>query len=437
MPRLPAGGGVPMLDMRRLRLLPPPVSGLPRRLVTGFASAVAAASLALLFSAVLAPVASAAGLAATQRVLEREMAASGPAAGAYVVDLDSGAPLFADDPDTPRIPASVNKLYTTSTALQRFGPDATLQTRVLADAAPDADGVIAGNLYLRGGGDPYFGTTAARALIRRLAAAGVTEVDGRVVGDESAWDGRRGGPASSYRTSWWVGPLSALTFNRGLTGRRRPVFQASPPRYAAASFARELKRAGIFVGRSARTGATPATARPLDAWPSATIAQIAARTNVPSDNFNAESLLKALGAEFGLSGSTGSGAAVVRATVEKLGAAPRIMDGSGLSRRNRTTPHDVVDLIRGMDRSAASEAFASSLAVAGRTGTLERRMRGSAARDRCHAKTGTLSDVSALAGFCETRGGRRVAFAFLMNGVYTPAAQDRQDRMTAALARYG
>jgi D-alanyl-D-alanine carboxypeptidase/D-alanyl-D-alanine-endopeptidase (penicillin-binding protein 4) len=402
--------------MRRLRLLP---------------------LLALLLLGALAPAASAAGLAATQRVLAREMAGSGPAAGAYVIDLDSGAQVFADDPDVARIPASVNKLYSTASALQRFGPDRRLETRVLADTAPDADGTVTGNLYLRGGGDPYFGRTASVQLVQRLIDAGLTEVTGRVIGDESEWDSVRGGPASSYRTSYWVGPLSALCFNRCLTGKSRPPYQANPPRFAAASFTQTLERAGILVGRSARTGSTPSGAQPLATWESLTIADIVARTNTPSDNFNAESLLKALGAEFGLRGSTGSGATVVRATVGRLGAAPRIMDGSGLSRRNRTSPHDVVDLLRGMDRSDAAQPFAASLAVAGRTGTLERRMRRTAARDRCRAKTGTLSDVSALAGYCRTRGGRRIAFAFLMNGVYTPAAQDRQDRMTAALARYG
>ena len=63
-------------------------------------------------------------------------------------------------------------------------------------------------------------------------------------------------------------------------------------------------------------------------------------------------------------------------------------------------------------------------------------MRGTAAQDRCRAKTGTLRDVSALAGFCDTTGGERIAFAFLMNGVWPASARALQDRMTVALARY-
>jgi D-alanyl-D-alanine carboxypeptidase/D-alanyl-D-alanine-endopeptidase (penicillin-binding protein 4) len=64
-------------------------------------------------------------------------------------------------------------------------------------------------------------------------------------------------------------------------------------------------------------------------------------------------------------------------------------------------------------------------------------MRSTAARGRCHAKTGTLSDVSALAGFCDTRTGRRVAFALLMNRTGISSAHLHQDRIVSALARFG
>jgi D-alanyl-D-alanine carboxypeptidase/D-alanyl-D-alanine-endopeptidase (penicillin-binding protein 4) len=390
--------------------------------------------LTLLFLGLAAPAASAADLATTQRVLAREMALAGSAAGAYVVDLDTGGQLFADDPDVQRIPASVNKLFTTATALQRFGPEHTLPTDVLAETAPDDLGVVTGALYLRGGGDPTFSTADARSLARQLAADGLTGVTGRVIGDEAVWDGLRGGPASSYRTSYWVGPLSALSIDRGVARKR---YQTDPPRTAAEIFTQALEREGIVVGRAARAGVTPPEAVALASTTSPTVARIVAATNAPSDNFLAESLIKALGAAFGLRGSTAAGATVVRATVEKLGARPRIMDGSGLSRRDRTTPRDVVNLIVGMDRSDVAEPFATSLAIAGRTGTLRKRMRGTSARDRCHAKTGTLNYISALAGYCETTAGRRVAFAFLMNGVSVTWAHARQDRMTVALARYG
>jgi D-alanyl-D-alanine carboxypeptidase/D-alanyl-D-alanine-endopeptidase (penicillin-binding protein 4) len=158
--------------------------------------------------------------------------------------------------------------------------------------------------------------------------------------------------------------------------------------------------------------------------------------NVPSDNFIAETLVKALGMSFGGRGSTAAGAAVVRSTVARLGVRTTAVDGSGLSRANRTSPRAVVSLLVAMQESDVAEPFYASLPVAGRTGTLYDRMRGTAARDACRAKTGTLSNVSALAGYCQTRDGGRVAFAFLMNYVWPAGARRLQDRMAAALARY-
>jgi D-alanyl-D-alanine carboxypeptidase/D-alanyl-D-alanine-endopeptidase (penicillin-binding protein 4) len=63
-------------------------------------------------------------------------------------------------------------------------------------------------------------------------------------------------------------------------------------------------------------------------------------------------------------------------------------------------------------------------------------MRGGAARGSCHAKTGTLRDVSSLAGYCLTSGGRTIAFAFIENRVCTGCAKRSEDRMTNAIARY-
>jgi len=393
--------------------------------------------LAALLAAVLAPTAQAAGPEATVRALDRQMRAAGSGSGAYVLDLESGAELYARAPDVPRIPASVNKLYTTAAALARFGPDAQLVTEVLGAAQPDELGLLNGNLYLRGGGDPTFGADQARRLARVLTGSGLTEVTGRVIGDESRFDGLRGGPASSFRTSTWVGPLSALTFNRGLTVSRRPSFQSRPAQYAAERFELALERAGVEIGRSARAGITPADAVLLGEWASPRISVLAAQTNRPSDNFMAETLVKALGAEFAFSGSTAAGTGVARSVASGFGAVPQMVDGSGLSRRNHTTPRDVVETLAGIQESAVGDHLFDSLAVAGHSGTLSKRMRRNSARGRCRAKTGTLIGVSALAGFCDARGGGpRVAFAFLMNGVTTWRAQPLQDRMAAALARY-
>ncbi len=257
-----------------------------------------------------------------------------------------------------------------------------------------------------------------------------------MIGDETAFDGLRGPPSEGFRTSSYVGPLSALTFNRGFTGRRRPLFQARPPLFAAKALTTALRRRGVTVRRSARSGATPEQTVLLAQSASPTIESLVASMNVPSDNFYAETLIKTLGARFGAGGTTSAGADVVRTEAARLGIRTTVADGSGLSRSNRTSPKAVVALLTAMDESELAPGFYNSLPIAGRSGTLIDRMRRSAARDVCRAKTGTLSNVSALAGYCDTRSGGRVAFAFLMNYVYPWTARRLQDRMTEALARY-
>jgi D-alanyl-D-alanine carboxypeptidase/D-alanyl-D-alanine-endopeptidase (penicillin-binding protein 4) len=335
-----------------------------------------------------------------------------------------------------RLPASVEKLYTSAAALLLYGAEGHLTTRVLGATLPDDSGTIEGDVVLRGGGDPTFGTAAAQGLANKLAAGGVTRIDGRVLGDESAFDAFRGPPSSSFQLSSEVGPLSALAFNHGRTGKARPYWQASPAGFAAAQFEKALKKAGVKVTASARAGTAAGGMEPLAEWDSPALDAIVRAMNQPSDNFMAETLLKDLGAEFGSAGSTAAGARVVMDTVRRFGIAPLVQDGSGLSRNDRTTPRQVVGLLKGMANSEAATAFDASLPVVGRNGTMVHRMRSTAAQDRCHAKTGTLRDVSALAGYCTTAGGEHLAFAFLMNRVYPAGAHVLQDRMTVALAGY-
>jgi D-alanyl-D-alanine carboxypeptidase/D-alanyl-D-alanine-endopeptidase (penicillin-binding protein 4) len=329
----------------------------------------------------------------------------------------------------------VEKLYTSSAALLRYGAEGRLSTTVLSDGLPDADGRLAGNLVLRGGGDPTFDTTDVGTLADRLVRAGLERIDGEVIGDESAFDAFRGPPSSKYALTSDVGPLSALSYNHGRTGKRRPYFQASPARFTAQAFEKALRHRHVKISGKARAGTAPTGMTPLAHWDSPDLAAIVKAMNQPSDNYIAETLVKALGADYGTAGSTAAGTAVVRNAVARFKIAPKISDGSGLSRFDRTSPRQVVRLLSGMAGTEVADAFDASLAVVGRNGTLYKRMRGTAAQDNCHAKTGTLHDVSTLAGYCWTPSGRRIAFAFLMNATTVWKAHPLQDRMTAALAR--
>jgi D-alanyl-D-alanine carboxypeptidase/D-alanyl-D-alanine-endopeptidase (penicillin-binding protein 4) len=419
-------------DFRRPAGFPVHVSGGPVHARAGASPRRIAAALVCLLL-LLPTAAPAASLEATKRALAQQMRWAGGGSGALAVELDTGAQIYARRPAVPRMPASVEKLYTTATALRALGAEGRLVTQVAALAGPDLAGTVPGDLYLRGSGDPTLGPVDLGLLADQLESLGVFGVAGRVVGDESAFDALRGPPSSGFRTSAYVGPLSALAMNHGLTGVRSPYFQAQPARFAARAFTSVLRRRGIWVGAPAATGPTPPGATPIATSPSPPVVELTRLMNLPSDNFAAETLLKAIGSQVTGIGSTEAGASVMRAELAELGIAPTVVDGSGLSRLNRTSPQQVVDLLRGM---AGEVAFRGSLAVVGRSGTLSTRMRGTAAQDRCAAKTGTLTDVSALAGYCTTIDGTDVAFAFLMNGVNPSGARALQDRMTAALARY-
>ena len=390
------------------------------------------AAIALLCALALPAGAQALTPAGLQAKLTREMRIVGARGSAYVLDLQSGQPLFAWRADTARPPASVEKLYTTSTALLRLGPDTTFDTEVLTGVPVTPDGTLDGDLWLRGGGDPTLSTLRLDQLARQVAAAGVTSIHGDVVGDGTVFDALRG----SFRTggaadSDMTGALGGLTVNRGYDGYR---YAASPALVAAKRFFRSLRRAHIRVLGRAAAGPTDPGASRLALTSSVPLRTLVAETNAPSDNFYAETILKALGARIGNAGTTAAGAAVVRDQLATFGVHPRVTDGSGLSRADRTTPRQVVRLLDRMDGQQVASDFKGSLAVPARTGTLRRRMRGTAAAGRCQAKTGTLRAVSALAGYCPSRDGHTLAFAFLMSSVNVFTAHGVQDRGTAAIA---
>jgi D-alanyl-D-alanine carboxypeptidase/D-alanyl-D-alanine-endopeptidase (penicillin-binding protein 4) len=376
------------------------------------------------------------------------MRRAGRYSGAYVLDLTANRTLYAKNAGTSRLPASVEKLYTTSTVLKRFGPGATLTTSLLG-VGSKIGGTFTGTLYLRGGGDPTFGSSAfdtaaygTGATIEQLVAslqttAGITTLKGNVVADETMFDSDRGTPATGNRPSIDTeGELSALAFNRGWANSIGTVYFKHPAVQAGQQLVTALKAVGIRVPRhvNVTAGRTPRSATTLASVHSPPMATLVSLTNTPSDNFFAETLVKDLGARFGSGGTTAAGAAVVRAQMsQSFDIFPKLNDGSGLSRADLTTPLQVVTLLQGM---ASDSQFTSSLAVAGETGTLQHEMRGTYAQGRCRGKTGTLHDVSNVVGYCRARDGHTLAFALMMNGIVPDYAHPIQNRMTVALSRY-
>ena len=384
-----------------------------------------------------------------QQALAKSMAKIGSASGAYVVDLDTGQTLFAVAPTTGRLPASLEKIYTTSTALLRLGPTQNFTTSVLGTGAESPTGIWNGTLYLRGGGDPTFGsvgfdrtwygtgTTLHRLISALLGRTRLTALQGRIVGDASYFDLLPGTPATGFGRSFDVeGELSALDYNRGFLNLYGTAFQSRPALFAAQQLAAGLRAAGVKLGRSGTSiGRAPAFARVLASVQSPPIATLIALTNTPSDNYLAEMLLKDIGAKLGGAGTTAAGAAVVRAELlSKFGIAPMLNDGSGLSRFDSTSPHDVVTVLESM---ATNSAFVDSMAVGGETGTLQHEMQNTIAQGNCRGKTGTLSDVANLAGYCDAMDGHTLAFAFMANRIGSPDYVHQVEAgMAVALAGY-
>ncbi len=389
---------------------------------------------ALLAAAAPAGAATPLGEANLKSAIAREMRKAPRTSGAYVRDLDSGKVLYALRAGTGRIPASVEKLFTTSTALLRMGPSATLRTLAVTgpDIVTEPGGTLRGDLALVGDGDPFFGDEAATALAQSIRAAGVRRISGSIVGDESAFDARRSGCCKGYDPDLG-GVLSALAYDRGIFRGRARLDAA---RFAAGRFATKLRAAGVRVAGKSKAGPAPDGAKTVAFADSHSVEELIGLINVPSNNFAAEMLLRKLGARYrGGSGTRVTGARVMRETLRDFSVRPKLVDGSGLSRSNRASPRDVVRLLDRMEGEDIGTTFRDSLAVTGRTGTVKARMRGTAASGRCSVKTGTLRLVSALAGYCHTQGGRDIGFALMFNRANTYAAKAREDRIVAAIAR--
>jgi serine-type D-Ala-D-Ala carboxypeptidase/endopeptidase (penicillin-binding protein 4) len=367
--------------------------------------------------------------------LDRALRTPGVARGrtaAIAVDLRSGQTVFAQNADVSLLPASVEKLGISFTALHVLGPSFRFHTEVVG-VGTRTGRAWSGNLLLIGFGDPTLTRADLNRLARRVAATGIRRVEGRVLGDDTYFDTRR--DALGWKPSY-LGiesrPLSALSVG-GLSFAGVNGSAAA----AARAFTEVLESRGIAVDGRPGAGRAPADAFPIAFDLSQRLEHIVPLMTADSDNFVAEMVLKEIGATFAERGSTASGAQVVRSTLAGAGVAlagVRIADGSGLSRFDRFTVRALADILRaGAADPSIGDVFVSSLAVAGVSGTLKARLGTRPTRGRVHAKTGTTNRASALAGLVRNR----YVFAILHNGSPVPywSARAAQDRFVTVLAR--
>jgi len=377
---------------------------------------------------------------------------AGSGTGVYVWDLDTGLPIYEHNSSMGFAPASNMKLVTSATAIRYWGTSHRFSTELYApDLAVDA-GVLDGDLYLRGLGDPSLSTRSYQKDVFDLTTAsfetfartvkrkGIKKVTGRVLGDASWFDKLQTVPYWKSGLQLECGPLSALSGNQGLDNGNRV---AAPATWAAKLMTTALRNAGVKVKGKPGTGKVPATDLLVKNQYSAALAGVLRHMNKESDNFFAEMLLKGLGKDFYGDGSTAAGTKASKATLHAMGVPNDsyvIQDGSGLSYNDRLTPTTVVRVLGAMRQRDDFDAYYDSLAVAGEDGTLEDRMRGTAADGNAHAKTGTLNISVCLSGYVESANDHLVAFSILMNGGSMGTsgwgqATTAQDKIVVALAK--
>ncbi|HEY7666504.1 MAG TPA: D-alanyl-D-alanine carboxypeptidase [Actinomycetota bacterium] len=330
----------------------------------------------------------------------------------------------------PRIPASNEKLLLSMALLDRVAPAHRIATRAMA-LTPPVDGMLAGDLWLVGNGDPEIDRERLTALAEDVVATGLARIDGSVVADTGPFD----------RDWWAVGwkdyfqadevPFpTALTFE-GNVGPGGSHIE-DPERRAAAWFTNELRRLGVEVTGKPRMEAAPDGLVKLATIRSDPLIAILGRMNRDSLNFDAEVLGKFLGSQVNGVGSIESGAAAVDAFTAANGApAFEHHDGSGLSYANRVTTQGVVKLLWAADARDWASKLRFSLPTTGQ-GTLEGRL----FHVRVRAKTGTLSEISALSGWVWNRAiGDWIEFSIVSLGLYKSTAIDIEDAIARIAMR--
>jgi serine-type D-Ala-D-Ala carboxypeptidase/endopeptidase (penicillin-binding protein 4) len=379
--------------------------------------------------------------------------------GVEVMQASNGDVLFAHNAGVQFNPASNTKMLTKAAAMSYLGADFRYHT-VLYGPEPDADGVVHGNVVLRGSGDPSLTTTDVAEIARALSARGVQRIEGDLFADPH-FHARGHKPDDSGEGE------GALILNRNTYGVRvrpgdvgRPAIVSVEPRVdlfgienqattvrakrsrlridsyrkddrliitvrgrvadnrgeyvdmrrladgsllAASVLRAAFGDFGVELTGRVRAGTVGATTM-LAEHVSAPLADVCKISNKPSNNFVAEAIYKTLGGElYGAPGTLAKGTRAVMDYLSNNGIKPgsyKIVNGSGLTHENRITPQDLSSLLRRIyyDMSVAPE-FLSSLAIAGIDGTIRNRFMGTDAVGLVRAKTGTLNGVSALSGY--------------------------------------
>jgi len=415
-----------------------------------------------------------------------------------IVSLRTGEVLFEKNPHIRMVPASVAKLYTVAAGFDQLGPNFQFETKLLCRRVI-RNGVLEGDLYLKGGGDPALKQRHFAILADQLKERGIHSVERDLIVDTTVFDAIQSGPGWMWddMLSSFCTPICGLNVDhgrlaihiepsaqkggapsvryaptseeivicnkakmgsttKGLTVKRAvhregqpieicgemaieegpqkfKVAALNPPAHAAFQLANALREKGIAFKGQIHFKKTPSGAITLATYRSLPLQELSKKIIKKTDNLYADSLFKRLG-----DGTWSGGSKKVRRFLsDKLGIDHHDViqiDGSGLSRYNLTTVDQVVSLLTWVHNEAPFAAeFKSSLSIAGVDGTLKKRFDSGRFRSKIRAKTGTMTSVTAIAGYLTTKEKEPIVFAIMANGFVSSAREMKSDLEDAIL----
>ena len=344
--------------------------------------------------------------------------------GLMVYDLTADSALYCHNHRQLLRPASTMKLLTAITAIDRLGGSYQLRTSLYYKGRIDQR-TLTGDLICVGGMDPRFGRDDLRAFVEHLQHMGVDTLRGRIVADCSMKDTLRWGEG-------WCWDDDNPTLSPLLIGKKANFTE---------QLANELTAEGVVLDSvSLANGLLPTGAR-LVCSRTHTLSQVLDRMMKESDNLYAEALFYHIAAAGGNRPAT---ARQARQTMQQLIArlglnskSYRIADGSGLSLYNYLSAELEVLLLRyAWKNSQIYDLLQPSLPIAGEDGTLKSRMQAPFTSGNVKAKTGTLTGIVSLAGYCTAANGHELCFCIINQGVMGYRSGRRfQDRVCTALCQ--
>ena len=321
---------------------------------------------------------------------------------AVVVDVEGRGRVVSINGGRSLLPASTEKLFTTLPLLINH-PNDRLDTVIGATSAPQS-GVVHGDLVVRTSGDPTLMGFDLTTLAQKVHDAGVRKVTGRLVLGYGSlpWTRTRPGWKSAY-VPWDIGPLSPFAVHSD-TWRTTAHYVAHPTGGNLGMLRNKLVKAGVRVVGGIAAMHNPTIATTFGQHSSDTLAGIVRRTLRQSNNFYAEQLLNI------------EGWTPVSDVIKAAGSGGTATDGSGLSLSDRRTAAGEVALLKYAHSSSAASLLMQALPTACQTGTLKDEFCNTSGAGHVWAKTGTINQVKALAGYTTDAKGRWVTFAIITNG---------------------